>query len=238
MRLAVLLAVVLFGASLGWAAPPNARAIAAEQAEAGRTAFARGDLDEAQRRFQEAFATFASPSYLLDIAEVQLKMQRRDRAIESMKSFLKLAASDPTQSELAQHVRMRLAELEKRGAPPLTPSPGPIEPVDEPGPEGVRAAVDSRSSGRRPFVDAIDDSTRAPVVKAIDDRPESPPRIELAAPAPARAPRRVLKPWETGLVALGVVAGLVLTLAPIVYVAAPPLHPDVFSPSFNFGVTR
>jgi len=224
MRLGVILAAVLIVAPAD--AAPNARAAAAAQFELGRDATERGDDREALRRFEEAFVLWPAPPMLLNVAEAHLRLHETDRAIESLRHLIRMAGGDPAHAELVQHAQLRLVEL-RRGAHPLDED-------EAPGPDGIRALGGSTAAPRRsPFVAPIDDSLRPPVVEPLEDARPPAPRLDLEpAPhvdlAPASAPppkqKRSLAPWETGLVAVGVVAGLVLTFAPILYYTVPQTH--------------
>ena len=122
--LALALATTAARAAAGECAPAaaaRARTLFAD----GERAFRVGELDRAAATFKAAYEVCPLPPLLFNLAQVQRQRKDYERALFFYRQYLATSSeSDPQRAE----VRLRIAELERRSAPPshsATPAPSP-----------------------------------------------------------------------------------------------------------------
>ena len=94
---------------------------------------------EARQRYEAAYAAYASPKILLNLAEASRELGELDRAVEHYERFLAEASAE-VQSKHAAQVSQRLEELRPR-----------LGRLRVSGPAGAEVAVDGRARGRLPL---------------------------------------------------------------------------------------
>src|SRR5688572_19957989 len=111
LRLVVVAAIVL-SATSAFADEATAR----KKYEAGERAYNLGEFDKAITLFKEAYADWAEPAFLFNIAQTYRQMGDCKQAQFFYKRFLALKANDtkkPMKPEFQAEVEKRIAELEE-----------------------------------------------------------------------------------------------------------------------------
>lgn len=134
-RPALVVAAVLWLATMPAQAQPANREEARREFEKGRVAYDVADYDQAITHFTRAYELSLEPVLIFNIAQAQRKVGRCHKAIELYQKYLRLAPA----TEEAEAARAHLEVLQKscpEEAPPETapPKPAPAAAVQPPAP--------------------------------------------------------------------------------------------------------
>lgn len=173
---------------------------------------------EARQRYEAAYAAYASPKILLNLAEASRELGELDRAVEHYERFLAEAAAE-VKSKHAPQVSQRLDELRPR-----------LGRLRVSGPAGAEVAVDGRARGRLPLgllwaLPGKREVLVGEVTRAVTVRAGATEAVELAAASGvvvAAAPEPSAPPSLTPEIPRGPAADA----APTALVAAPPRDDD------------